>query len=214
MGPRRRSVVFLLAALAAAAAAAAAANRYGSSVARGYGPLRPVVVVRRTLPAKPVDERAAAEALAVRRVPERFLPPDALSSPVEALGLVPAMRLPAGSYLLASQLRPPRAHAPTERAFAGRRSAVEITVGGAAGLLAAGIGSGAHVDVVVSGEPSGGGGARIAASAVPLLALRPGPEGPAPGASAAATLALTRRQALRLIAAESQARRMTLLQAR
>jgi hypothetical protein len=46
---------------------------------------------------------------------------------------------------------------------------------------------------------------------VPLLALRAAEEGAEPGASAAATLGLTRRQALRLIAAESFARKITLL---
>ena len=46
---------------------------------------------------------------------------------------------------------------------------------------------------------------------MPLLALGPGAEGAGPGGAAAATLGLTRRQALRLIAAESFARRLTLL---
>jgi hypothetical protein len=44
-----------------------------------------------------------------------------------------------------------------------------------------------------------------------LLALRPEAEGGGPGAPAAATLGLTKRQALRLIAAESFARKVTLL---
>jgi hypothetical protein len=51
----------------------------------------------------------------------------------------------------------------------------------------------------------------VAAAAVPLLALGPGADGPGPGGAAAATLALTKRQALRLIAAESFARKLTLL---
>jgi hypothetical protein len=49
---------------------------------------------------------------------------------------------------------------------------------------------------------------------VPLLALRPGADGPGPGGTAAATLGLTRRQALRLIAAESYARKLTLMPGR
>lgn len=214
MSPRRRSVAFGLAALAAAAAAAAIADSYGSSVAGGYGPLRPVVVVRRSLPPDPIAESSVRSDFLVRRVPERFVPPDALSSPVEALGLVPAANLPAGSYLLASQLRPPRSRPTAGRALPGRRSAVEVTVSGAGGLLASGSPGEGRVDVVVSGDPAvGGGHTRIAAFGVPLLSLRSGPEGAAPGASAAATLALTRKQALRLIAAESEARRMTLLRA-
>ena len=45
MSRRGRALVFLVLAIAAAGAAAAIAEGYGSSVARGYGPLRPVVVL-------------------------------------------------------------------------------------------------------------------------------------------------------------------------
>ncbi len=67
--------------------------------------------------------------------------------------------------------------------------------------------------MVVTSEPDGPGPGRtyVAAAGVPLLALRPGPEGVGPGGTAAATLGLTRRQALRLIAAESFARKVTVL---
>jgi len=71
---------------------------------------------------------------------------------------------------------------------------------------------GAKVDVVVTSEPRGGARGRtyVAAAGVPLLALAPAGEDPT-GSTAAATLGLTRRQALRLIAAESFARKLTLL---
>lgn len=213
MSRRRRSIAFMLAALAAAAAAAALADRYGSRVARGYGPLRPVVVTRSRLPAGVIDPSAASSDLLVRRVPERFVPVDALASPAEALGLATSAPLPAGTYLAASLLRPPRRRAPTGPALSHSRSPVEVTVGGAGALLTSGTApAGIRVDVIVSGDPAtGGGSARIAVSNVPLLALRPDAEGVGAGASAAATLGLTRRQALRLIAAESEARRLTLL---
>jgi len=212
MSRRRRAIAFLCLALLAAAAAAALADGYGSSLARGYGPLRSVVVVAARLRAGArlgPEDRAA---LAVRRVPERFVPPDALVSPAEALGLVPLAPSPAGSYLLASQLA---ASTPGERRrppLAGDRRPVEIEVGGAGALLAAAPKpGGARVDVVVTGEPAGPGPGRtyVAAAAVPLLALRAGAE--AGTGLAAATLGLTRRQALRLIAAESFARKITLL---
>ncbi len=66
---------------------------------------------------------------------------------------------------------------------------------------------------MVTSEPAGAGPGRtyVAAPHVPLLALRPGSEGPGPGTTAAATLGLTKNQALRLIAAESFARKVTLL---
>lgn len=209
MNRRRRSLGFLLAAGLAAAVAAAIADGYGESVARGYGELRPVVVVSADLAAgKPVDP----DALELRRVPVRFAPPGALGSPAEAAGMEAAATVPAGSYLLAAQLRTPRAPGQLGGALAGGRRPVEIAVSGADALLVSGGQPvGAAVDVVVTTEPSGAGDGRtyVAASAVPLLALGPGEEGA--GGTAAATLGLTRKQALRLIAAQSFARRVTIL---
>jgi Flp pilus assembly protein CpaB len=215
MSRRGRAVGFLLLALAAAAGAAAIAEGYGSSVARGYGPLRTVVVLDASLPAgRRIGPRQARSALALRRVPERFVPPGALASPAEALGLVPRAVLPSGSYLLAAQLGAPRRRRTRPPGLGGGRRPVEIAVGGAGALLAAGPPpAGLRVDVVVTGEPSGPGPGRtyVAAASAPLLGLRSGPEGSEAGAAAEATLALTRAQALRLIAAESFARRITLL---
>jgi Flp pilus assembly protein CpaB len=206
---RARSLAFLLGAALAAAGAAAIADGYGARVADGYGELRPVLVAAEDLaPGTPV-EPAVVE---VRRVPIRFAPPDALGSPAEARGLQTSAAVAAGSYVAAAQLRsPPPAAARGLDLGRGRRP-VEIAVGGSGALLAGGgqpVGS--KVDVVVTAEPSGAGGGRtyVAAAAVPLLALAPGAEGD--GGTAAATLGLTRDQALRLIAAESFARRVTLL---
>lgn len=214
MSRRTRALGFLLLALLAAAAAAAIAAGYGSSVVRGYGPLRPVVVLGSRLPqGKPIGPAQVAEALAVRRVPQRFVPPDALIDPAEALGLVATAALPAGSYLQATQLRAPRPRGEGPVALARDRRPVEIRVSGAGALLATGPApSGARVDVVVTSEPRGPGPGRtyIAAAGVPLLALRSEAEAGG-GDLAAATLGLTRRQALRLIAAESFARKVTVL---
>lgn len=213
MSRRGRSLAFLFAAVLAAAAAAAIADGYGSSVARGYGELRPVLVAAAPLPpGKPIDPERASE-LEVRRVPARFVPPGALRSPAQALGLAPTAALPAGGYVLASQLRPPRAAGAGPALGRGRRP-VEIAVSGAGALAASGSGAaGARVDVVVTTEPSGAGAGRtyVAAAAVPLLALGPGADGSGPGGTAAATLGLTRAQALRLIAAQSFARQVTIL---
>jgi pilus assembly protein CpaB len=211
---RARAVAFLLLAALAAALAAAIADGYGSSVARGYGPLRSVVVAARGLvPGRALGPTELAAALESRRVPARFVPAGALRAPAEALGLAPAGPIPAGAYLLASQLHPPRAAGP-ERAVPDGRRPVEISVSGAAALLATGATSrGARVDVVVTTEPTAAGRGRtfVAAAGVPLLALGPGADGPGPGGTSAATLGLTKRQALRLIAAESFARKLTLL---
>jgi Flp pilus assembly protein CpaB len=214
MSRRRRAAAFFALALLAAVVTAALADGYGSSVARGYGPLRPVVVAARGLRAgEPLGPERVAHSLEVRRVPVRFVPPGALVSPAVALGLVPSSSLPAGSYLLASQLRPPKP-ARSDSFRLGDRHPVEISVSGADALLATGAPpTGTKVDVVVTSEPRGAGPGHtyVAAAGVPLLALGPGADGPGPGGASAATLALTRGQALRLIAAESFARKLTLL---
>jgi len=210
---RTRALGFLLAALTAAAAAATIANGYGDSVVRGYGELRPVLVASADLRAgKPIDPALAAEGLEVRRVPVRFVPAGVLAAPPEAVGLVPAAPIPAGSYLLATQLHPPRDGGSTPGLPEGRRP-VEIAVSGAGALQALGAPSvGAKVDVAVTSEATGSGDGRtyVAAPAVSLLGLGPGTDG-VEGETATATLALTRSQALRLIQAESFARRITLI---
>lgn len=215
MSRRGRAIGFLLGALLAAAAAAAIADGYGQSVVRGYGELRPVLVASGDLPAgEEINPEVATEMLEVRRVPVRFAPESALAAPQEALGLVPTAAIPAGSYLLAGQLRPPRL-AGSGPSLGGGRRPVEIAVSGAGALAAfGGQPVGSRVDVVVTSEPSGSDEGRtyVAAAAVPLLALAPAGAGE-PG-EATVTLGLTRSQALRLIAAESFARRVTVMPGR
>jgi Flp pilus assembly protein CpaB len=213
MSRRARAVAFAVGALIAAVAAGAIADGYGDSVARGYGALRPVVIAAAQLPAgKAVEPTVAERDLEVRQVPARFVPASALRDPAEALGLVPAAAIPSGAYLLAAQLRPPRTDAPGPRLAAGRRP-VQIAVSGAEALgLGGGSPVGSRVDVVVTTEPGDGGTGHtyVAAAGVPLLGLGASPEGDSIG-TAEATLGLTRPQALRLIAAESFARQVTVM---
>jgi Flp pilus assembly protein CpaB len=213
MSRRARAIAFGIAALVAAVIAGTIADGYGDSVARGYGALRPVVVASAQLPAgKPLVPTAAEADLEVRQVPARFVPLGALRDPAEALGLAPAAAIPSGAYLLAAQLRPPRPDAPGPRLAGGRRP-VQVAVSGAAALaIGGGDPVGARVDVVVTAEPTAGGTGHtyVAAAGVPLLGLGAGPEGEA-GDVAEATLGLTRSQALRLIAAESFARQVTVM---
>ena len=214
MSRRRRALAFLSLALLAAAGAAAIAAGYGANAVRGYGPLRPVVVLAADLgPGQRIGPSQVHTDFEMRRVPERFAPPGALAAPGEALGLVTRAPLPAGSYLLGAQLGLGRRGHGEKPRLGGDRRPVEIAVSGADALLSAGPANGSRVDVVVTSEPTGTGPGRtyVAAAGVPLLALRPDAEGPGPGAIAAATLGLTKRQALRLIAAESFARKLTLL---
>ncbi|HEY6729663.1 MAG TPA: SAF domain-containing protein [Solirubrobacterales bacterium] len=212
MSRRGRAIGFLAGALIAAVAAAAVADGYGRSVVRGYGELRPVLVATANLAAgKEINPAIATERLEVRRVPVRFTPEGALAAPQEALGLAPVAIIPAGSYLLAAQLRSPRSVGTGPTLGRGRQP-VEIVASGAGALATYGAQPvGSRVDVVVTTEPSGSGHGRtyVAAAAVPLLALAPGGEGGA--GEATVTLGLTRSQALRLIAAESFARRVTVI---
>jgi Flp pilus assembly protein CpaB len=217
MSRRARAALFLMLALGCAGLAAALANGYGSSVARAFGPLRPVVVTTRALPAgEQIGSRQLSDSLRVRRIPARFVPEGAIADPGQALGRVPAAVLPLGSYLLAAQLRAPRARQRNSApSLSGGRRAVEITVSGAEALLAGGASPrGTRVDVVVTSEPRGPGPGRtyVAAAGVRLLALsRQSLDGPGPGGGWSATLALTRPQALTLIEAESFARAVRLL---
>ena len=150
-------------------------------------------------------------------MPARFVPPGALAAPGDALGLVPrrARSRPAPTCS-PPQLRPPR-RGPGRRARrSGRgRRPVEIAVSGAEALLAParrrGRREGRRRRHHRTERQPGPGRTYVAAAGVPLLALGPGAEGPGPGGASAATLGLTRRQALRLIAAESFARKLTLL---
>jgi Flp pilus assembly protein CpaB len=227
MSRRRRAIALGLAAAVCAALAAALAGGYRDDVEAQLGGLRPVVVARRPLPARGLLKPGVVRtSLEVRRVPDRFAPPDALADPAEAAGLVPSAPIPAGSYVVAGQLRATRGHArgPAPRRLEPGRRPVEIAVVGAAALEAGPGGRATEVDVVVTSEPGPGGGAGrtyLAAQGVPLLDLRStadlgggdglGEPGPEPWT---ATLALTRSQALRLIQAESFARGLRLIQAR
>lgn len=222
MSRRARAIAFGLVAAVCAAVAATIADGYGTSVANQYGELRPVVVPRAALDAGDPIGPGDLRGLEVRRVPARFAPPDALAAPEEAVGREPVAPVPAGAYLLASQLRAPRsrdggARPPLER---GRRP-VEIAVTGAEALGATGRSpEGSRVDVVVTTEPGPGskGRTRIAAEGVELLALREGTGGLGGGDAAlgaagdwSATLALTRAESLKLIQAENFARQVRLL---
>jgi Flp pilus assembly protein CpaB len=212
---RTRAIAFLVLALATAALAAGIADSYGSRVTSGYGPLRQVVVAAGELEEGQVlGPKDIAGDLQLRRVPARFVPARALRDPREALGLAPSVELDPGSYLVAGQLQPPEKAGSATAPLGPERRPVEITVSGAEALLATGTATpGEKVDVIVTTEPSAGGAGRtyVAAARVPLLALGPGADGPGPGGTAAATVALTKSQALRLIAAESFARKLTLL---
>jgi Flp pilus assembly protein CpaB len=219
---RARAVAFAGAAALCAGLAASATGGPGGDPAAQFGALREVVVATQPLPGdRPLREKVIRRALELRRVPERFVSPDALSSPAQALGRSPAVPVPAGGYLLDSHLQSAEAEQRHPRRLPGGRRPVEIGVQGAGALAARPGGPGRRVDVVVTSEPGaagGGGRTYVAAEAVGLIELRPGGRSApddalaGPGGEAwVATLALTRDQALRLIHAESFARSVRLI---
>jgi hypothetical protein len=175
-----------------------------------------VVVVTEPLAAgRPLGRALLRRATELREVPVRFAPPDSLMDAAEAIDRKPLAAVPAGSYLLASHLRPPGGEDERQPRLAGDLHPVEITVTGAGPLAAV---APTLVDVVVAGEPVTGGKARVhvAAAAVRLMAVEPAaPEdgSAAGGDSWNATLALERREALQLIEAENFAREIRLIPA-
>lgn len=220
MTRRSKAVGFTVLAVLCAVASASIASGYRESVDAQLGELRTVVVVSEPLsPGDALSRRDLERSLELREVPVRFAPPDALVDPGEALGKKPFAPVPAGSYLLASQLRTPGARsAPDSPSLGSDLSPVEITVTGAGALASAAGSQGMRVDVVVAGEPVTGGRARVsvAASGVRLISLEPASPEEATstgGDSWNATLALSRPQALKLIEAENFAREVRLIPA-
>ncbi|MQA76260.1 MAG: hypothetical protein GEU88_18335 [Solirubrobacterales bacterium] len=222
MSRRARAVGFGVAAALCAGLAASATGGPASELSDQLGELHEVLVAAEPLPARrPLREATLREALELRRVPERFLPPDALSDPEQAVGRSPVAAIPAGGYLLASMLEVERTERERPRRLGAGRQPVEITVEAAGALEPAAASRGIRVDVIVteeSGAIAGRGRTYVAAEAVRLLDLRPAgaSEGqdvvPGPASETSiATLALTRDEALRLIEAESFARSVRLI---
>ena len=223
MRRRVRAIAFGCAALTCAALAAAMIGGYRQDIESELGPLRSVVVASARIPAhRPIPAKEVGSLLEVRRVPERFAPSGALALPAQAAGRVPAVTIPAGSYVLAAQLRAPGGRQSSERSaeLGHGHKPVEISVTGAEALAAGGGDPvGMRVDVVVTTEPGPGGRGRtyVAAQRVRLLALTQSGDGSGTDYATAdadmwtATLALTRSQALRLIQAENFARGVRLM---
>lgn len=217
---RRRGLLLLSLALACGGIAAAQVGGKVRAVEARTGRPLPVVVAARDVPA---GRKLGSRDLVVREVPARYVPPDALAAPGDAVGAKPAGALSRGAYVTAGAL------ARSERGTGGggglRRGerALEVPVAGGAPLSEAG-GPGSRVDVVISTEPrSGGGRTFLALENVELLALNgttatapdkapdAGGGGSAGAATATATLRVTLRQAVYLTAAQNFAREVRLL---
>jgi pilus assembly protein CpaB len=214
---RRRAAVLLALALASGGLAASQVRQRERSVEARVGPLVPVLVATRDLPA---DSRIRRGALAMRRVPASYAPPDALAGAAGVAGARTAAAVPAGGYLTAGHLKDPGGgDGPRGAALRRGERALEVAVTGGGAL--AGAAPGARVDVILSTERSDGAGRTfVALEDVELLGLREGSgtaglggeaEGGAPVATALATLRVTLRQAVYLTAAQNFGREVRLL---
>jgi pilus assembly protein CpaB len=195
--------------LASGGIAASQVRERERRVAAQVGPAVPVLVAARELPA---GARVPARALAVRRVPARFVPRDALASAAGVVGLRPSAPVAAGGYVTAGLFVGSNdEHRGSGGVGRGER-AVTVEVSGAPGLAV-----GSRVDVLVSTESGAGAGRTLMALAgAELLRLEAGPTGAAPpdgtgGPTALATLRVTVRQAVYLTAADNFAREIRLL---
>ena len=209
---RRRGLLLLSVALASGGLAASQVHERERSVAAQLGPAVPVLVAARDLRA---GARVSPRALAVRRVPARFVPPEALASAAGVVGARPAVPVAAGSYVTAGVFEASNSEHRGGRGVGRGWRAVTVEVSGAAGLV-----PGSRVDVLVSTESGAGGGRTLVALAgADLLRLEPGPSeavppdgsGAAGGPTALATLRVTLRQAVYLTAADNFAREIRLL---
>lgn len=217
---RRRALVMLSLALCCGGLAASEVGGRVRDVERRVGAPVPILVAARDLTA---DSELARRDLAVREVPERYVPPGALSSAQEAAGARLAVPLAAGAPLTETQLGGDAgAAAGGTRALRRGERAIDVAVSGGA-VLAESAGPGARVDVLVSTDQrEGPGRSFLALEDVELLDLRTGAgggaesardgeEGGAATATAVATLRVTLRQAVYLTAAQNFAREVRLL---
>jgi Flp pilus assembly protein CpaB len=211
-GARRRGLLLLCFALVCGGLAASQVRERERRAQAAVGSLVSVVVAKRELAA---DRRLRAGDLAVRRVPARFVPPDALGGAGELAGARTAVPVAAGGYLTAGMLGgSPAGPGPLR---AGER-ALELAVAGGGAL--AGAEPGARVDVLVTSRREDGAGRTfVALENVELLGLRAGGEeqaavadaGAGAAATALATLRVGARQAVYLTAAANLAGEVRLL---
>jgi pilus assembly protein CpaB len=168
---RRRAAVLLGLAVLLAALAASDVTSRERALDRRLRPLLPVVVAER-----PLREggRIAEAALGVRVVPARYAPGQSFRSPGQVAGRRAAVDVPAGADLTAAVLDDGEAASGLPALRPGERVASVVAVGDPGAVL-----PGGRVDVVVTREdgPGSSGASRLALEDVPVLAVRPAPDG-------------------------------------
>jgi pilus assembly protein CpaB len=212
---RRRGLLLVSIALASGGVAASEVRDREQRAADELGPEVEVLVAAHDLR---TGTRIGRDALALRRMPARFVPPGALASAAGVVGAQVAVPVRAGGYLDAGLF----ASSESDRGGGGiRRGERAVTVQVAGGAALAGLAAGARVDVLVSSESGAGGGRTVMALAgAELLRLGEAVTGAYPDSDAAeastgptslATLRVSVRQAIYLTAADNFAREIRLL---
>jgi pilus assembly protein CpaB len=212
---RRRGLLLLSVALASGGLAASQVHEWERRAAERLGPSIDALVAARDLPA---GARIARDAIAVRRVPARFVPPGALASADGVVGARVAVPVSAGGYLSAGLFGGGERGGESRRVGRGERA---VTVEVAGGGAVAGMAPGGRVDVLVSTESGAGAGRTVMALAgaellrvdesargYPDDEVAAAPDGP----TALATLRVTVDQAIYLAAADNFAREIRLLE--
>jgi pilus assembly protein CpaB len=203
---RRRAAITLAVALLCGWLAASDVRSHERRIKAGLGPVVPVLVARADVRA---GKRVAGSDVEVRQLPARFLPPDALRSSTDALGLRAAVPIPRGGYVTASALASPVAGGSVAAStLAPGERAVDVAVSNT-GADELG-GPGARVDVLVTtGRGGSPGRTTLAMQDVQLLGSRQGTGQDSD--KLIATLRVTVRQAVYLTAAQNFAQEVRLL---
>jgi pilus assembly protein CpaB len=202
---RRRLVITLALAMLSGWLAASDVRSREHRVQAAMGPIAPALVARADLDA---GKRVRAGDLQLRRVPARFLPPDALRVAADAIGLRAAVPVPRGAYVTASALAATPAAAAGGSVLAPGERALDVNVSNTSADELGG--PGARVDVLVTtGKDGGPGRTSLALQDVPLLGVRRG--GGQESDHLVATLRVTVREAVYLTAAQNFAQEVRLL---
>jgi pilus assembly protein CpaB len=192
-----------------------AASEVSSSVREAesrVGPSVPVVVAGEDIRAgTSLRPEEIDRSLEIADVPERFVPPDALAAPEEALGLRTAVPVSAGGYVTVGHLETGVTEGARGPLLAPGERVTEVVVAGGEAVAAAG--PGARVDVLVTTGEGAAGRTYIALENVELLGIQPGGDtgGELGAGGAVASLRVTVEQAVRLTAAQNFAREIRLL---
>lgn len=199
-------------ALTSGGLAASEVSNRTAEIEERVGPMVPVVTARTAI--EP-GTKLSADKLTVVQVPARYAPPDSLSDPTQANGLVTGGALEPGAYVTGSAFAAgPDEEQPGNGLARGER-AIELKVAGADALgdLA---GPGSRVDVLITTESGDNAGrTALALEDVEVLALSAGDGGgvgpDAETSTATATLRVTLKQAVYLTSAQNFAREIRLL---